>query len=99
VAERFRVVSGIAYEPSERTKSQIYLEFLPLLNSGRVELLDNPRLISQLYALERRTSRGSGKDTIDHPPGGHDDVINAAAGALVLAAEDASSLGVWQRLV
>jgi hypothetical protein len=34
--------------------------------------------------LERRTSRG-GKDSVDHPPGSHDDVANAAAGALVLA--------------
>jgi hypothetical protein len=36
-------------------------------------------------SLERRTSRG-GKDSIDHPPGGHDDLANAAAGALVIAA-------------
>jgi hypothetical protein len=36
--------------------------------------------------LERRTTRG-GKDSIDHPPGGRDDVANAIAGAvhLVLA--------------
>ncbi|MFQ5961943.1 MAG: hypothetical protein ACE5MG_11165, partial [Candidatus Methylomirabilales bacterium] len=26
------------------------------------------------------------RDSIDHGPGGHDDVVNAAAGALVLAA-------------
>jgi hypothetical protein len=46
VAERFKDV-GIDYVPSERAKSQIYTEFLPLLNSGKVELLDNARLISQ----------------------------------------------------
>ena len=46
------------------------------------ELLDHPRLVSQLCGLERRTAR-SGKDSIDHAPGGHDDVANAAAGALV----------------
>jgi hypothetical protein len=34
--------------------------------------------------LERRTSRG-GKDSIDHPPGAHDDVANAMAGAMVIA--------------
>jgi hypothetical protein len=38
----------------------------------------------QLVGLERRTARG-GKDSIDHPPGGHDDVANAAAGAIVMA--------------
>ncbi len=59
-------------------------EVLPSLNSGKVELLDNARLLSQLRGLERRTSR-SGRDTIDHSPGGHDDVANAAAGALMLA--------------
>jgi hypothetical protein len=82
-AERFRE-HGITYKPSERTKSDIYRDTLPLLNSGRIELLDIPRLTSQLCSLERRTARG-GRDSIDHPPGGHDDVANAAAGALLLA--------------
>ncbi|MCD0421873.1 hypothetical protein LOC51_32070 [Rubrivivax sp. JA1024] len=44
-----------------------------------IRLVDNPRLINQLAALERKTSRG-GKDTIDHPPAGHDDVANVVAG-------------------
>jgi hypothetical protein len=38
----------------------------------------------QLVGLERRTARG-GKDSIDHCPGAHDDVANAAAGAIVTA--------------
>jgi hypothetical protein len=29
--------------------------------------------------LERRTARG-GRDSIDHPPGAHDDLANAVAG-------------------
>jgi hypothetical protein len=74
----------VEYAPSERVKSDLYRDMLPLLNSGRVQLLDNRRLISQLHGLERRTARG-GKDSIDHGPGRHDDVANAAAGALVLA--------------
>jgi len=57
---------------------------LPILNSGRAQLLDIPRLASQFTGLERRTSR-AGRDQIDHPPGGHDDVANAAAGALLMA--------------
>jgi len=73
---------GIHYNVSSATKSDIYAGFLPLINSGRVELLENQRLINQLLHLERRISRG-GKDSVDHGPGGHDDVINAAAGALV----------------
>ena len=90
--ERFREHS-IRYEPAEKTKSEIYAELLPLLNSGRVELLDQPRLIAQLLALDRRTARG-GKDSIDHPPGAHDDVLNAAAGALLaVAAVSVAALG------
>ena len=76
--------NGITYQRSEQTKSEIYLELLPLLNSSRVELLENKRLGSQLAGLERKTSR-AGKDSVDHPPSGHDDTINSAAGALVLA--------------
>jgi hypothetical protein len=71
---------GIRYEPSERTKSQLYRDFLPLVNSKRVELLADPRLRAQLVRLERRIARGGG-ESIDHPAGGeHDDVSNAVAG-------------------
>lgn len=84
VAERFRV-HGVQYRPAERTKSQLYSELLPLVNAGKVELLDVRRLTGQLLALERRTSR-AGQDSIDHPPRGHDDVANAAAGALACVA-------------
>jgi hypothetical protein len=73
---------GIRYEQSAAPKSDLYRDLLPILNSGRCELLDHPRLIAQLCQLERRTAR-SGKDSIDHPPGAHDDVANACAGALV----------------
>ncbi len=75
---------GITYEPSASPKSGLYLEFLPVLTSRRGELLDVPRLQAQFLALERRTSRG-GRDSIDHPPQGHDDVSNAVAGAVTLA--------------
>ncbi|MCJ2068154.1 hypothetical protein MKK75_04900 [Methylobacterium sp. J-030] len=78
---------GITYEPSEKPKSQIYIDLLPKLNSGEVELLDVPVLATQLITLERRTARG-GRDSIDHAPGAHDDVVNAVAGVLVLAAMD-----------
>ena len=82
---------GIMLEPSELNKSEIYAELLPMLNSRTVALLDNERLVHQLNGLERRRGR-TGRDTIDHPKGGHDDLINAAAGALVLA-QDGSAGG------
>jgi hypothetical protein len=84
--ERFRV-HGIEYECSEKPKSTIYIELLPILNSGRAELLDLPRLTAQLCSLERRTARG-GRDSIDHPPGAHDDVANCVGGAIVRATGD-----------
>lgn len=81
--ERFRV-HGIEYFVSEKPKSDIYRDFLPIMNSGKAELLDHPRLSAQLCGLERRTARG-GRDSIDHSPGAHDDIANAAAGAIVNA--------------
>src|SRR6185369_12478258 len=81
--EAFRKV-GIKVEPSERTRSEIYLAALPMVMSGQVELLDLPRLLKQLGSLERRKGR-QGKDTVDAPPRQHEDVANSACGALVLA--------------
>jgi hypothetical protein len=81
--ERLRA-HGIQYDLSEQSKSDIYRDCLPLLNSGRVELLNLARLASQFCGLERRTAR-SGRDSIDHAPGAHDDIANVAAGALLLA--------------
>jgi hypothetical protein len=78
--ERFLKL-GVKYRVADKTKSELYQEFLPLITSKQCELLDNPRLVNQLCSLERRTGR-SGKDTIDHPPRSHDDLANCVAGAL-----------------
>jgi len=82
VEERFRS-HNVRLDQSAKPKSSIYLELLAPLNSHRVELLDNKRLVAQLCNLERRTGRGTGREVVDHPRGGADDLINAAAGALV----------------
>ena len=83
--ERF-AIHGIEYHLARMSRSDFYLTILPALNTpGRIELLDQPRLVSQLCALERRVGR-SGRDAVDHPAGRHDDVANAAAIALVNAA-------------
>jgi hypothetical protein len=78
---------GCRYEQSAAPKSELYIDLLPLLNSRQAELLDHARLVAQLCGLERRTAR-SGRDSIDHAPGAHDDVANAVAGALVIAATE-----------
>jgi hypothetical protein len=97
-ASRFEA-HGVQYEPSERSKSEIYLAALPLINAKRVELLDSPRLVAQLASLERRTGRGTGRDSIDSPPHQHDDVANVAAGCLVRAAGERDPMEIWRRLV
>jgi hypothetical protein len=84
VVERFRS-HGITYLVSERSKSEIFLEFLALANSGRVKIPHDKRLRAQFASLERKTSR-SGADSVDHPASSHDDAANSVAGSLVLAA-------------
>src|SRR6185295_15092562 len=82
---------GIAYEAAEMTKAEIYNKFLALVNSYKCELLDNNLLSTQICSLERRPQR-TGAVVFDHPPGGHDDLANAAAGALVVVG---GGLGIW----
>jgi hypothetical protein len=77
--------TGIKYLQSERDRSQIYLDTLPLFTSGRCRLIDSPRLVSQFAQLERRTF-STGKDRVDHGRAGRDDACNSCAGALILAA-------------
>jgi hypothetical protein len=86
--------NGIEYVEAERTTSDFFAGFLPILNSGRVSLLDHRRLASQLCALERRTSRVGAKDQIGHPPNGHDDCACVVAGLVVnlVGARNAPSL-------
>jgi hypothetical protein len=81
VRELFRK-QGVEYTVSKLTRSDLFVELLPLLTSQRARLLDDRRLVAQLLSLERRTG-GSGKDMITHPRDRHDDVANAVAGALV----------------
>jgi len=70
---------GIRYTLAKKNKNQLYLELLPRLCSGQVGLLDNDTLVHQLSNLERRT-RSGGRDVIDHPRDGHDDLANVLAG-------------------
>ena len=69
---------GIVYQPATLNRSRLYAALEPLLNSGQVELLDHPKLFSQLIGLMRKGEK------IDHTSGEHDDHANACAGALTL---------------
>jgi hypothetical protein len=98
VQEQF-TTRGIRYVASELTKSQLYVELLPRINTGSVDLLDNARMITQLINLERRTGRGTGRDIVDHPRDQHDDLINSAAGALLLASARKKAFRPTQRMI
>ena len=88
VPEAFRV-HEIEVKNADMTASEFYLNFLPLVSNGTVELLDSKRLLAQLTGLERR-ARSGGKDLVTHYAGGHDDLANAAAGAIVTAEREAA---------
>ncbi|WP_022964869.1 hypothetical protein [Halopseudomonas pelagia] len=92
--EQFRK-NGIQYDKSSRNRSELYRDLLPLLNSEQVELPPLPAISQQLVGLERRTSRG-GRDSIDHAPGGHDDLANAVAGCAVhIGTRNTYDLSAW----
>jgi hypothetical protein len=76
---------GVLYEECQHPKSELYLSLIPTLTSRQVELPDVPELRQQLVRLERRKTK-LGRDVIDHPVGGHDDVANAVAGVCALVA-------------
>jgi hypothetical protein len=64
--------------------SALYIEALPTFMRGQVSIPDHFQLIRELRSLERRTSR-MGRDSVTHPPGGHDDYANALAGCIRVA--------------
>jgi hypothetical protein len=76
-----RLKTSISYVQSDKPKSQIYLECVPLFTRGLVRLPDHPTLLRELRLLERQTHRG-GKDSVDHPRGQHDDYANSCCGVL-----------------
>ena len=82
---------GIRYELSELDRNGLYLELLAAMNSGRVELPPDDKLARQMAGLERRTGR-SGRDLIDHPPNGHDDLANAVAGLVAIVKQPRPSM-------
>jgi hypothetical protein len=57
----------IDYEVAELDRSRLYLEFFPLVNAGRVELPDDPKLLRELRDLERRRGTAGRDRSITHP--------------------------------
>ncbi|HZV26422.1 MAG TPA: hypothetical protein VFG00_09030, partial [Acidothermaceae bacterium] len=80
---------GITYDQAAAPKSDQYRDVLPRLNSRRLLMPDNRRLVSQFCGLERQTTR-SGKDSIAEPRGSHDDLCNVVAGLSGMLASGAA---------
>ena len=83
---------GIAYELLPKPKSDLYIDALALIHSGRIDLLDHPRTVTQIAGLERRTARG-GRDSVDHAPGGHDDLANVVCALAAQLGAAAAQIG------
>jgi hypothetical protein len=75
---------GITYRAAEKSKSDLYLESLPLFTRDAISIPNYAPLIRELRLLERQTHRG-GRDTIDHPRRGSDDMANALCGCAALS--------------
>lgn len=80
--------NGILFKPCERTTSENYLHWLPMLLARRARLLDNATLRAQVCALEHYIPPG-GHEVVRHPQiaSAHDDCATAAAGAMVAAGD------------
>jgi hypothetical protein len=80
--QEFRKLN-VQYDVCDKDKSSLYVDFLPLVLTRRAELLDSKHLVAELRQLERR-ARSGGRDQVDHPPRGSDDLANSAAGCCVM---------------
>jgi hypothetical protein len=86
--------AGITYTPAEKNKSELYLESLPLFTRAALRIPDHAPLLRELRLLERRTHKG-GRDVVDHPRAGSDDLANSLCAAAVLAANPTFSYEGW----
>jgi hypothetical protein len=81
--------AGVTIEADAPTKSDIYREMMPWMTSRKCRLPNLDRLINQIFGLERIR----GGERIDHARGGHDDLVNAAFGAMLQATSGSLSVG------
>ena len=79
---------GMGYKVADKSKSDLYLELIPLFLAGKIEIPADPELIRQLKLLQRRTG-SQGRDIIEKPKGSYDDRANVVAVAVAaLGAEN-----------
>ena len=71
------------YREADKYAWELYLEALAPFNRGLVELPPDPALVREFKSLQRVAGR-SGKESVEHPRGCHDDLANAVVGCLRL---------------
>jgi hypothetical protein len=81
---------GYQYEVWTKHKSDLYRDMLPAITSRQITFPRHDRLTNQTCTLERSVKR-SGRDEITHPVHGHDDIVNAVAGALAVTLRQAAA--------
>lgn len=84
---------GIAYRRCEPTRSEFYLNTVPILARGAARIPDHAKLVRELRSLERQAHR-NGKETASHPRGGHDDFANVVCG--LLCSLNTAPRSLWQ---
>ncbi len=77
---------GAEYRQSKLTRSDLYLEGLAPFARGQVRIPSHDATLREMRLLQRRVAK-SGKDSVDHVAGGHDDHANALFGALYLISQ------------
>lgn len=88
------LANKIRYDKCPITASQLYIEVIPIIGSGCVELLDNETLVNQFAGLLRFT-RSGGHDKITHGQGSKDDCCNAVAGVIYCTAKPKRKVGAF----
>jgi hypothetical protein len=78
--------AGVQLLDAPVNRSESYLHLLPLFTQAKIEIPDDQTLRVELLGLERKVGK-SGKDSVDHRPGSHDDVSNSVALAAFGAAQ------------
>jgi hypothetical protein len=79
---------GLLSEVWEKNQSDVYLQSVQHFANGSVRLTDDRQLVFQLTSLQRRTA-ASGKSSVTHPVGQHDDLAAAVCSLVAMLGERA----------
>jgi hypothetical protein len=85
---------GITYKRAEKPKSELYLAAESVFNTGRIELPNREKAISQLKALVRKV-RSGGRDSVDTDSGQPEDEANVLCGCITALGIFRSCVRMW----